>query len=52
MVDRRKYEKKLGKHFLHIFDHTKKTEELNVHTISDLEAFYDRQILESCELVK
>ena len=35
-----------------MFDHAKKTEEINTHPISDLEACYDRQILELCGLVK
>ena len=34
------------------FDHAKKTEELNVHDMSDLEAFYDRKIPELCILVE
>ena len=33
-----------------IFDHAKKTEESNVHAMSDLEACYNRQIPESCGL--
>ena len=35
-----------------MFDHAKKTEELNVHTMSDLEACYDVQIPELCGLVE
>ena len=35
-----------------IFDYAKKTEEANVHTISDLEVCYDRQMPELCGLVE
>ena len=35
-----------------LFDHAKKTEELNVCTASDLKACYDRKISESCTLAE
>ena len=35
-----------------VFYHAKKTEEVNVCTMSDLEACYDRKISELCRLVE
>ena len=35
-----------------MFDHAKKTEELNVHAMSDLESCYDSKIPELCGLVE